>query len=138
MTVLDAYALISLLGGGVAQRKVEEILRTGTTAVATTSLAETIDVLARRYRVAPEASTPVIERLLEGTISPVPLDVSVAVRAGSLRARHYHRTDRPLSLADCVALASAAEGDSIATADPAMLAAARADGIAVVQLPAEP
>jgi len=44
-----------------------------------------------------------------------------AWRAAELRAQHYHRTKRPLSLGDCLLLASVAEGERVATSDPHVL-----------------
>jgi rRNA-processing protein FCF1 len=64
-----------------------------------------------------------------------PVDESVAWRGALLRARHYHRSTSALSLADCVLVASAGPDDSIATADPAVATAARAEGIDVIALP---
>lgn len=58
-----------------------------------------------------------------------------ARRSGSLRARYYHRGECDLSLADCILLASAGDGERIATTDPAVATVARAEGIDVVALP---
>jgi hypothetical protein len=58
----------------------------------------------------------------------------IHTRARSLRARHYHRTKRPVSLADCSLIACAGTGDSIATLDAVLIEMARDEDIAVVDL----
>ncbi len=71
-----------------------------------------------------------------GGLTVVPVDEVVGLAAGRLHAAHYHRTQRPISLADCVALAIAsAVGSRLATSDPALIATARETGCAVVPLP---
>jgi hypothetical protein len=79
----------------------------------------------------------VLEPLLDGTLGSVPLDLVRARRAAAIRARHYHRTARPLSLADAILVASAGPGDHIATADPDVLAVAEAEAIATIVLPSQ-
>jgi predicted nucleic acid-binding protein len=61
----------------------------------------------------------------------------VACHAAEIRARHYHRSSRPISLADAVLVASARQGDQIATADPDVLAVADAEGLELVPLPGQ-
>lgn len=77
-----------------------------------------------------------IRWLIAGGLEVVPVDEGIGRRAGLLHARHYHRTDRPLSLADCVALATALVLDRrLATSDPALLAAAGDEGCTGIALP---
>jgi hypothetical protein len=57
--------------------------------------------------------------------------VETAVR---LRAKHYHRARRPLSLADCICVAATGSDGAVATADEAMLAMAEAEGIRSIAL----
>jgi hypothetical protein len=53
-----------------------------------------------------------------------------------LRARHYHRRERAISLAACVAAETArALNASVASADPHLLDMCRDEGIAVLALP---
>ena len=66
--------------------------------------------------------------LVADSVRLVEVDERLARDGASLRAQHYHRTRSPLSLADCVLLA-AASGVSLATADPPLARAARAEGI---------
>jgi predicted nucleic acid-binding protein len=100
------------------------------------NFAESLDVLCRRYGV------PLIE-LREavgglsaaGRIRILAPDVEAAWRAAALRQRYYAKRSSEVSLADCFLIAAAETGDEIATADPALAAAARAESIAVVALP---
>jgi len=61
----------------------------------------------------------------------------VAQRAAALRAKHYHRTSRPISLADAVLVASVGRGDRLATADPHVLAVASDEEINALALPGQ-
>ena len=70
-------------------------------------------------------------------MTAVPLDSTVARRAAEIRARHYHRSSRPISLADAVLIGSATPGDRIATADPDVLAVAKAEKLELVVLPGQ-
>jgi len=133
--LLDAYALISFLVGGPATDQVRGFLRGGGAAVATPNLAEVLDVAQRVHRLPIGRAWEVLEPLFDGTLTPVPLDVAVARRAAEVRATHYHRSSRPISLADAALIASAEPGDRIATADPDVLAVATAEGIGTVALP---
>jgi len=66
----------------------------------------------------------------------VDADEVVARLAGRLRSEKYRRTEAPLSLADCFALATASLLDlALATADPALAHAAREEGVEVIGLP---
>lgn len=94
-----------------------------------------LDVTERLYGLGVDRATHVLDPLLDGVLRPVPLDTAIARRAATLRARHYHRSTRPISLADAVLLATAEQGDRIATADPDVLAVARAERLATVRLP---
>jgi predicted nucleic acid-binding protein len=79
----------------------------------------------------------VLEPLLETALTVIPLDLDIARRAAALRSAHYHRSKRPISLADAVLLASARPGRTIATSDPDVLAVAKAESIEVVALPGQ-
>ena len=67
-------------------------------------------------------------------IAIVPLTEPIAWGAAELRARHYHRRRSPVSIADCVLVASAEAGDRVATKDSAVLEMACAEGVAVLEL----
>jgi len=137
-TLLDAYGLVAFLAGGPAAPRVRAILREGDAGVATANLAEALDVSQRVYGVPIQRALEVVEPLFEAGLRAVPLDLEVAARAARIRAEHYHRASTPISLADAVLIASAGQGDRIATADPDVLAVSRAVGLEVVPLPQQP
>ncbi len=137
MTLLDAYALVAFLVGGPATAEVRGLLREGDAHVATANLAEALDVTQRVHGLPIARATAVLEPLLATALQAVPLDLDVALRAARIRASHYHRATRPISLADAVLLASAGPGARVATADPDVLAVAEVEGIATIILPGE-
>ncbi len=137
MTLLDAYALIAFLVGGPATQKIRVILREGDAGVATANLVEVLDVSQRVYGVPTSRTLETLEPLLEGPLTAVRLGLTVARRAADIRARHYHRSSRPISLADAVLIGSAEAGDRIATADPDVLAVAEAEAIESIALPGQ-
>ena len=77
----------------------------------------------------------VLDPVFATSLGSLPLDLAVARRAAEIRVGHYHRSSRPISLADAVLIASAGPGARIATADPDVLAVAEAERIATVELP---
>jgi PIN domain nuclease of toxin-antitoxin system len=137
VTLLDAYALIAFLVGGPATPHVRAILREGDAAVATANLLEVLDVSQRVYGVPIPRAVEVLEPLLEGPLTAVPLDSAVARRAAEVRAKHYHRSSRPISLADAVLIGTANPDDRIATADTDVLAVANAEKLESVALPGQ-
>jgi hypothetical protein len=137
VTLLDAYGLIAFMVGGPAAPQVRALLREGDAGVATANLVEALDVSQRVYDVAISRTVEILEPLLEGPLTPVPLDLTVARRAAEIRSGHYHRSTRPISLADAVLIASANPGDRIATADPDVLAVASAEKLESVALKPE-
>lgn len=77
-----------------------------------------------------------MQLLVETGVSVIPVDQSLAGRTGELRARHYRRGISDVSLADCAALATSLSlSTPLATSDPALAQAARAEGCVVVALP---
>jgi len=133
--LLDAYALIAFLVGGPAAPHVRALMREGGTVVATANLAEALDVSQRVHGLPIGRAMEILDPLFEGPLMALPLDVAVARRAAEIRASHYDRSSRPISLADAVIIASASGGDRIATADSDVLAVARAAGLESVALP---
>ena len=137
MTVLDAYAIVALLLGEPAAEEVATLLeRPGEPASASViNLAEVVDVLVRMNGRPIEAVVEKLDWLTAGGLHSVEVDEGLALAAGRIRAEHYNRVDRPLSLADCVALATAiALNEPLATADPPLAAAARDLGCKIVPL----
>jgi PIN domain nuclease of toxin-antitoxin system len=134
---LDAYALIALLAREPAESEVAEVMKRGAAAMSVVNLAETIDCCVRLQGYpAAEVGDAVRTLVQGGSLALVVADAATGLRAGAIRAEHYHRQTRALSLADCFLLAAAAPGeDTIATADPPVAAAARSLGIELIALP---
>jgi predicted nucleic acid-binding protein len=137
VTLLDAYALVAFLVAGPASAQVRALLREGGTGVATANLAEALDVSQRRYGLAIERAMDVLEPLLDGPLKVMPLDLATARQAAEVRARHYHRSARPISLADAILIASVPSAGRIATADPDVLAVAEVEGLETLALPGQ-
>jgi len=137
LTVLDAYAVIAALAGEPAAVEVESLLRDSTAPCRLSAVneAEVVDVLIRHGTSEPDA----VERLgwlVVGGLELIAVDDAIGAKAGILRARHYNASTSPVSLADCVALATSLQlGDQLATADPPLASMARTEGCRVVALP---
>jgi predicted nucleic acid-binding protein len=134
-TLLDANALLAVILGEPAMETVGGLLREGKTAMVTPNVVEVYDVAVRREGLPLQKVAEVVEALFEGTIEQVTLDVSLARRAAEIRAEHYHRETRALSLADVILLAAARPADRIATSDSDVLAVAAEIEIGVIELP---
>jgi uncharacterized protein with PIN domain len=137
VTLLDAYALIALLADEPAAAEVEEILRTGEARVIVVNLAEAVDICRRVHDLSSDDIRTALEPLLLGSVlSAVVSDERQAWLAAELRAKHYNSKTAALSLADCFLLAHAiTDGGPIATPDPPIAAAARAEEVEVLALP---
>ena len=135
MTLLDAYALMAFLVGGPAASQVRSLLHEGDIGLTTANLIEVLDVSERVRALPISRAIEILEPLFEGTLVAMSLDLGVARRAAEIRARHYHRATRPISLADAVLVAAANPGDRIATSDPDILVVAKEERIDTVRLP---
>lgn len=135
MIVLDAYPVIGLLRGEPVADEVKALLESGTPAWLTPlGVAEVVDRRVRLDAVDPEAVFVNLVKL--GLADPTPLDSQTAARAGALRARHYHRRTRSVSLADCVVAESArAARARVATSDPHLLDLCADENIQKIPLP---
>jgi predicted nucleic acid-binding protein len=132
--LLDAFAMIALLAEEPAADEVEAILHTGDAVITAINLAEALDVLQRVERVPRERLDALTGPLVRESLTLVPVDEPMARDAADIRARHYHRTRTPVSLADCVLVAAAKPDRALATADAPLIRVARAEGVEVRQL----
>ena len=137
MTILDAYALVAFLTGGPAAAQVRTILREGGAAVATANVAEALYVSERRAGIPVARSMQLLDPLFSEVMTEVPLDTHRARRAAEIRVAHYHRSRRPISLADAILVASAGPEDRIATPDLDVLDVADAEQLHTLRLAAE-
>lgn len=131
--VLDSSAVIAMLLDEPAAPRVTQLLQDERVRMSTVQAAEVVDVLVRRGG-PPDAVVASVGQLFDTVVEPVTPSVDDGLRAGEVRARLFHRRSRRLSLADCFMLAAAEEGDSIVTTDATLAAAARDEGIDVVEL----
>lgn len=100
------------------------------------NLAEVVDVMTRIYQRPVDGTMMALAMLESGGLTIVPADAAVGALAGELHARHYDRKSSPLSMADCVALATAVVIDDVlATSDQPLASAARAENVTVLPLP---
>jgi predicted nucleic acid-binding protein len=132
--LLDAFALIALLAEEPAAADVEAILRRGRATVPAINLAEAFDVLQRVERISRERIDELVAPLLAESIAVLAVDEPLARSAADIRARRYHRTRAPVSLADCVLVAAADPADELVTADVPLIAVARQEGLRVTAL----
>ena len=135
MILLDAYALHAFVMDEDAASEVDELMRTDAAAIVATNLSEVVDGLIRKEGWAEGEVVPRLGTVVGPLVEIRQVTEAACWQAGVLRSRHYDRTTCDLSLADCVLLASAGPDDSIATADPAVAAVARAEGIGLTPLP---
>ncbi len=137
-TLLDGQALVAFLCGEPAASEVAALLRDAGDhpSISAVNMAETLDVMVRmKGRTAEEVG----EKLdwLEGAgLAVIPVDGTLARVAARLRAKHHVRSHQPVSLADCIALATAlAIGGRLATSDGPLAAVARSEGCTLIALP---
>jgi predicted nucleic acid-binding protein len=133
--LLDAFALIALLAEEPAADEVEALLRSGDAAITAVNLAEALDVLQRVQGIPRERLQEVTTPLVGERMKLLPIDERIARDAADIRARRYHRTRAPLSLADCILLAATGESDTLATADRPLIRVAEAEHVQVKTLP---
>lgn len=138
MSVLDAQAIVAAFVGEPAAGEVEALLRggDGPPRICAANVAEIIDVLARFRSQGIERVEERLDWLIAGGLVVTAVDDGIARRAGAVRAHHYHVRQRPISLADCLALVTALGLDDVlVTSDPHLLDAAIAEGCRVRALP---
>jgi len=135
VTVLDAYAVLAYLRDEPAAEHVRPLLEDGSGALTAVGLAEVLDHLVRLVKA--DEDDAVLDLAQLGLLEALPVHAETGSAAGRLRARHYHRTRCPISMADCIAAETArVTGQSLATADPDLLGVCHREGIATLPLPA--
>jgi predicted nucleic acid-binding protein len=126
-----------LLTDEPAAEAVEGLLRGGGQArLSVLNEAEVLDVMVRLRGRSVNEVTEKVDWLVAAGLHVVDVSQAIAREAGRIRAAEYHRERRPVSLADCVALATAVVlDDDLATSDPGLAAVADAVGTRVIGLP---
>jgi len=141
LAVLDAQAIIAALTREAVAPAVEALLRSvdDPPCISAVNVVEVIDVLARTRGIPVDVVREKVNWLVVGALEVVPLDEHIGGLAGQLRARHYDRKSRAVSLADCCSLATAmARIERLATADTALAQMAAEEGVTVVHLASRP
>jgi PIN domain nuclease of toxin-antitoxin system len=134
VTVLDAYAVIAYLRGEHAADHVRPLLEANNTNLTAVGLAEVLDHLVRLAGA--DEDEAVLDLAQLGLLEALPVDAGPGNAAGRLRARHYHRTRCPVSMADCIAAESArTTRRPLATADPDLLDLCHTEQIDNIPLP---
>lgn len=133
MTVLDASVIIAGLTDP-ATTIFEDLFRGQEVGrVSTVNVAEVVDVLVRTHGIDQADVIDAIDILIEGGMTIDGLSARQALAAGAIRARHFDRRTRAVSMADCVVVALAADvGEPIASTDGALLDMAAAEGVATL------
>jgi PIN domain nuclease of toxin-antitoxin system len=135
MTVLDAYAVIAYLRGEPSSSEVASLLREPSH-LAAVNAAEVCDQMVRVFGSNPDAVEGDLALLCHAGMNLLPVSPDLAIDAGRISARHYHRERSAVSLADCIAAATAlACQQPLATSDPALAEVLRAEGGKVHALP---
>jgi predicted nucleic acid-binding protein len=134
VTILDAYAAIAYLRGEPAADQVRQLLEQGDSDLTAVGLAEIVDHLVRLAGANEE--DVVLDLAQLRLLEAIPIDAATGNAAGRLRARRYHRTRCPISMADSTAAEVARSHDrALATADPDLLDVCHAEGISFLALP---
>lgn len=133
--VVDTGPIVSVLIDDGAAGEVAAALDGRHCGVCVVNVGEVLDVLIRVHRTPVDDASEALDRFLADVARPIPATRALSEQAALLRARHYHRRDRDVSLADCFAIATALPDADIATSDPAIAHVARAEGIEVISLP---
>jgi predicted nucleic acid-binding protein len=133
--LLDAQGLVALLANEPAADDVEDILERAGAGITAVNLAEAIDISERVLGIDTRVVQPAIDLLRDSVLHVLPASEDDALRAGRLRSHRYHRSRAAISIPDAFLIAAAQPGDSIASADAAVVAVARAEGVEVLLLP---
>lgn len=135
MIVLDSYAVLAHLKDEPAGPEVAALLDgTDDARLTAVGVAEVLDHLVRIVGADPEDAALDLAQL--GLFEAISVDPDAGLRAGLLRARHYHRRDRAVSLADCIAADAAMTLEAqMATSDPHLLDLCEVESIDVFPLP---
>jgi len=128
LTFLDAYAVLAYLRAEPCADQVATLLRTPTVITAANA-AEVLDQLVRVYQRDPDDVHADLALLANAGMDIAAVTADQALAAGRLRARHYNRDSCAVSLADCLAAATALGREApLATSDPALAALIRGEG----------
>ncbi len=130
-------AVVAALTNEPAKAEVVRLLRghQGQPRMAAINIGEVFDVMVRVKSWRRGRVDLGLSWLTAGGLDVVSTNEQIARAAGDLRSRLYDRATCPVSVNDCVALATAQLlGEHLATADSALAASARLEGTALIPL----
>lgn len=134
--VFDAAAIIAWFNEEPAAAEVDELLANDDGLVSCVNLAEVVDWLSRKGGVGANDVVSVVEGLVGDGLVLMPCGKALGLRAGALRASHYKKKVMEVSLADCVAAATAELAEAtLVTSDARLVDLAEAIGIEVQPIP---
>lgn len=127
--------MLAFLGGEHAAIHVQALIESeDAVALTVLGITEVLDNLVRHAGLEEDETALDLAQL--GLANPPDLGPQIATGAGLMRARHYDRRTRALSLADCVAAETARTcGAALASADGPLLETCTTEAIAVIVLP---
>jgi PIN domain nuclease of toxin-antitoxin system len=130
--IVDAYGLIAYFRDEAAAGAVQRLIRGGLGMTAV-HMTEVFDRMIRLYG----ANEQELEVAFTGlNVEIVSVDSTLGPVAGSIRARHFARTGRQLSLADAICAATALSlAVPLATADRVLASVMQIEGGKVIELP---
>lgn len=135
MVVLDAAALIAVMKDEPAADAVGEILQ-GPTTMSAVNYCEVVDHLLRVVGADPDWVDLSLAPIISTSLDILTSDAEIAEDAAQVRAHFYDSRERPVSLADCFAIATARKVNApLATSDRAVAAILVSLGQEVVRLP---
>ena len=132
--MLDAYALEAFLNLEASAPIVRDLILSGEQVLITAvNLAETAD---RMIRLNGATRDELESDVVSLGITVTGVDITVGFDAAALRAKHYHRTRRAVSVADCCAAAVTLDRDAtLVSSDPALLGLLHDEGGRYLALP---
>ena len=134
--VLDAQALVAFFRAEPAAEEVALRLRAGGV-VSAVNLVEVVDQLVRVTGAAlDDVQAALMHLVVDDALTVQEVSAELGLHAGRLRAAHYSRQHCPVSLADCVAAATASSlALPLATADAHLARVVVREGGRLVPLP---
>jgi predicted nucleic acid-binding protein len=133
--ILDAHTVIEALTEP-PRDVIEQLFLSREARMSSVNLIEVIDVTTRVFKHPTDDVGERIDTLLRlGALEITVVDDQLARRAGILRSTNYDKRTRNVSLADCVAAATAEKlGDALVTPDRHLRDLSREIGIEVIDL----
>jgi predicted nucleic acid-binding protein len=132
--VLDARPVVAFLAGEAAADEIAELLR-GEAVMSVANAAEVVDVLVRVRGLPVDEAQALVLSFLDELAEPAQVSLEIALSAGAIRGAAHRRRQLDVSLADCIAIATAGPGGAVATSDSALATVARDEGVEVIALP---